>query len=250
MTTAADLVSEALTIAGIVGDGQSASGMITNATFKRMNRMLAQWQRKRWLIWHLVETALVADGLHGGAGSPFTVGPAPPGTAGNFNMFRPDRIEAAFNRQVIPTQPNAIDYPLEEMKSYEDWANVALKTLGSFPSYFFYDPAMPLGKLYVWPVPTPAGLYEVHIITKEVLAQFATLGSALATPPEYESAIIFNLARITRVAFRKPADAELNSLARENLNVLRMANAQVPRLRMPDDLTRPGVYNVFSDTIR
>jgi len=239
MTTASDLCNEALTIAGIVGDGQTPSGMVIKATFNRLNRMLAQWQRKRWLIWHLVETTLTSTGANS-----YTVG-----TGGDFNMTRPDRIEYAFFRQIVASQPNQIDYPLEEMKSYEDWARVALKTLKSFPSYYFYDSAMPLGRFYAYPV-AQASIYELHILTKEVLAQFATINAATTTPPEYESAIIFNLARITRAAFRKPADPEINALARENLNVIRMANAQVPRLTMPQDLTRPGLYNIFSDQVR
>jgi len=236
---------EALTVSGIVGDGQTASGMIINSTFARLNRMLAQWQRKRWLIWHLVEDKFVGNGIKGGDGDPILLGPN-----GDIKMVRPDRIEAAFLRQTIPSQPNNIDYPLEEMKSYEDWCNVALKTQKSFPSYFFYDPAFPLGKLYVWPVMAPAGLYETHIVTKEVLSAFASLASPVLLPPEYEGAICWNLARITRAAFRKPVDEEINKLAKENLNTIRSANAAVSRLRMPDDLTRPGIYNIFSDQIR
>lgn len=245
MTTARDLCIEALTVSGVVGDGQTASGMIINATFARMNRMLAQWQRKRWLIWHLVESKFAGDGSKGGDGNPILLGPN-----GDIKMVRPDRIEAAFLRQTILAQPNQIDYNLEEMKSYEDWANVALKTLKSFPSYYFYDAAFPLGKLYVWPVMSPAGLYETHILTKEVLAAFASLASAVTLPPEYEPAITWNLGRVTRIAFRKPPDEELNKEARIALNTLRQANAQVPRARMPDDLTRPGIYNIFSDQIR
>ena len=245
MTTARDLCNEALTVSGIVGDGQTASGQIINATFGRLNRMLAQWQRKRWLIWHLVENKVTGDGNKGGDGNPFLIGPN-----GDIKIARPDRIEGAWLRQPIPSQPNPIDYPLEEMKSYEDWATVALKTLKSFPSYFFYDPAIPLGKLYVWPVMSPAGQYETHILTKEVLSAFASLTSPFLLPPEYEGAITWNLARITRVAFRKPKDEEINALARENLNTIRSANAAIPRLRVPDDLYRPGIYNVFSDQIR
>lgn len=252
--TAQTLCIEALTVAGIVGDGQTPSGMIVNATFSRLNRMLAQWQRKRWLIWHLVESKFAANGIKGGDGNPFLIGPGGDAftqvVSGAPMNFRPDRIEAAFNRQVIPAQPNNIDYNLEEMKSYEDWCNVALKTLGSFPSYYFYDPASPIGRLYVWPVPTPAGLYEIHIITKEVLSSFTSLAAPLLAPPEYAAAITWNLGKITRIAFRKPPDEALNAEARMALNTLRQANAQVARLRIPDDLVRPGIYNVFSDQIR
>lgn len=238
-TTAQTMCVEALTIAGVVGDGQTPSGMIINATLARMNRMLSLWQRKRWLIWHLKENLYLSQGENS-----FSVGPG-----GNFNMPRPDRVEAAFFRQLVTAPNQAIDYPLEEIKSWEDWANVALKTLKSFPTYFFYDAGMPIATLYAWPVPQTT-LYEVHLLTKEILAQFANLATAFLLPPEYEAAIIYSLARITRVAFRKPADAELNALARDALNTIRKANAQVARLTMPADLTRPGIYNIFSDQVR
>lgn len=238
-TTAQTICLEALTIAGVVGDGQTASGMITNATLNRMNRMLSQWQRKRWLIWHLKESSYLSQGENS-----FTVGPG-----GNFNIPRPDRIEVAFFRQLVTAPGQAIDYPLEEMKSWEDWANVALKTLKSFPSYFFYDSDFPIGKLYAWPVPQ-SSLFEVHLLVKEQLAQFPNLATPFLLPPEYEAAIIYNLTRITRMAFRKPVDAEVNAMARESLAVIRKANAQVSRLTMPADLTRPGIYNIFSDQVR
>lgn len=251
--SARDICNEALTVSGIVGDGQTASGKMINDTFGRLNRMLAQWQMQRWLIWHLVENKVLGNGK-GGDQNPFLLGPAgdvlTPAGAALPAFPRPDRIEFAFLRQTIPTQPNSIDYPLEPMFSYEDWSNIALKTLGSFPSYFFYDAAVPLGKLYVWPVMSPAGLYETHFLTKEVLSGFASLSTAVLLPGQYEPAMSWNLARITRIAFRRPPDPELNKEAKKALNVVRMPNTQVPRLVMPPDLVRPGIYNVFSDQIR
>lgn len=244
MTTANDLCIEGLKTAGLVGLGQSAQREDINRIFLALNAMLAQWQRRRWLIWHLIETAFTATAASQAAGF-MTVGPA-----GNFALSpRPDRIEFAWNRQTVPVNPNAIDYPLEEMKSYEDWGNVALKSLASFPSYFFYDSGFPSGKLYVWPVPQ-ASLYEIHILTKESLGQFATTATAVNLPLEYTAAIQFNLARRARAMWRKPADPELNALARDATNVIRMANTQIARLTMPSDLVRPGIFNIFSDQIR
>jgi hypothetical protein len=60
----------------------------------------------------------------------------------------------------------------------------------------------------------------------------------------------WELARISRIAFRKPADQELNKEASKALKVVRMPNTQVPRLIQPPDLVRPGIYNIFSDQIR
>ena len=233
----------ALKKAGIIGVGQSALAEDINDTFTELNDMLSQWQNERWKIWHLVETKIIANGK-GGDSNPYFVGPG-----GDINMVRPDRVEKAFNRQINPANPNQIDYDLTEMQSYEDWAYVALKTLVSFPSYYFYDAAMPLGKLYIWPVPTPA-IYEPHIITKEVLNRFSALNIPSTLPLSYDAAIKWSLARRTRANYRKPKDEEINALARGAINVLRKSNTTIPALRQPDDLTRPGVFNIFSDQIR
>jgi hypothetical protein len=252
--SARDICTEALTVAGVLGDGQSPSGAMINATFGRLNRMLSQWSLKRWMVWHLVENKVLGNGTLGGDQAPFLLGPGgmqvTPAGAAIPTFTRPDRIEYAFLRQTIPSQPNNIDYPLEQMFSYEDWGQIALKTLGSFPSYFFYDADVPLGKLYIWPVMSPANLYETHFLTKDVFGRFASLSAAVLFPPAYEPAMSWELARISRIAFRKPKDEELNKEARIALNVVRMPNTQVPRLIQPPDLVRPGIYNVFSDQIR
>jgi len=83
--------------------------------------MIAQWARKRWLMWHLIDVAKVSTGAQS-----YTVG-----VGGDFNTPRPDRLEAAFFRQIVPSQPNLIDYPLEIIEARETYNNIALKTLSS-----------------------------------------------------------------------------------------------------------------------
>lgn len=234
MTTPSDIITAAMQEAGVLGVGQALSGADTTTGLNRLNWMLAQWQRKRWLIWHLVDVSFVSTGAQS-----YSVG-----TGGNLNVPRPDRIEAAYLRQLVNSQP--IDYPLEELKSREDYSLVALKELTSFPYYFFYDAAYPTGQFYPWPIPL-ASIYEIHILVKEQLGSFSSLAQTINMPPEYIAAIHYNLAARLRPAYRLPPDPSLIGLAKDALNVIRNANAQVPRLQMPTDLVRGGLYNVFGD---
>ena len=74
--------------------------------------------------------------------------------------------------------------------------------------------------------------------------------SPVTIPPEYVPAMKWNLAQRIRVAYRRPADPDLNKMAAQSLNVIRLANAQVPNLRMPRQLRRgTGVYNPYADRV-
>src|SRR5690349_5006534 len=122
-TTPLDIINQALKKAGILGVGQSAQAEDVNDAYSDLQDMLGQWQRKRWLIWHLV------DYEHIGTGEQFyTVGPGQ-----QFDITpRPDKIESAFFRQEVQSQPNKIDYPLQIIYAREDYNLIALKQLQTF----------------------------------------------------------------------------------------------------------------------
>jgi hypothetical protein len=238
MTTPQDIITQALKKAGVLGVGQSALAEDTNDAYADLQDMLGQWQRKRWLIWHLVEYYVTSTGaLY------YTVGPG-----GDFNINpRPDKVEAAFFRQLIQSQPNQIDYMLQRIDAYETYAQISLKQLQTFPQDYFYDSGFPLAKLYVWPVPL-ASIYQIHIVVKETLSQFTSLNQTISMPLEYMAALKYNLAIRLRQSYQLPVDQALVALAEDALNIIRNANTQIPRLRLPTALVRPTLYNIYSDT--
>jgi len=238
MATAGDIITLALKQAGIIGVGQTAQAEDSTDCLTILNMMLSQWQKKRWLVYHLVDVSLNCTGAQS-----YTVGPG-----GDFDVARPDRLEAAFFRQIVQSQPAQIDYPLELLQSREDYNNIALKQLTSFPSYIFYDSAYPLGVVYPWPI--PSNLYSLHLTIKETLQSFTNLTDTINLPPEYQAAILYNLSARIRPMYQLQPDPTITAMAEDALNVIRNANAQVPRLTMPLDLVRPGIYNPYSDQIR
>ena len=240
MTTAGDLINLSLKDAGIIGVGQTALAEDSNSALTRMNWMIDQWARKRWLVYHLIDLGITSTGA-----TTYTIGPS-----GDMNMsVRPDRLEAAFMRQISVSPPNQIDYPLEILEAREDYNNIALKQLQSFPEYVFYDAAWPLGVVYPWPVLQPT-IYALHVTVKDVLAEIASLSSVINLPGEYFAALNTNLAVILRDAYDLPPKPVLIERAKMALNVLRGANAQIGRLTMPPGLMKSGVYDFFSDRIR
>lgn len=246
MTTPKDLINMALLDAGIIGQGQIPNAEDVNNAYTRMVWMIQQWQRKRYLTFHLVNFNLTSTGQT----TPYTVGPS-----GQFNIStRPDRLESGcFFRQLVQSSPNQIDYPLELLESFEDYNRIALKGLSTFPGYVYYDAAYPLGNAYFWPIPQ-AGIYSMNLLVKCTLVDLITSGGETTLldnvlPNEYFQAIYLSLAEIIRTAYRLPADQVLAGRAKDARETIRGASAQVARLRMPDDLIRPGVYNPYSDQI-
>lgn len=224
ITTAGDLVAFALRTSGINGVGQPPSAEDANTGLALLSMMVAQWQRRRWLVWDLAEATKVSTGA-----TSYTVGPA-----GDFAVARPDRLESAFVR-LLNSGPNTIDYPLAIIESREDYNAITVKNLSTFPAYVFYDSAWPVGVVHPWPVP-PAGTYELHLFIKAPLPTYAALTDALNLPPEYLEAALYSLCvRLSMNYGLDPRPAHVSAM-RAALNVIRMANTQVATLGMPAGL--------------
>jgi hypothetical protein len=243
VTTPLDLINLALLDAGVIGQGQTANAEDTNNAYTRLQFLVQQWQRKRYLVFQQEELGLVSTGAQS-----YSIGPG-----GAFNVpIRPDRLDnGCFFRQLISSSPNQVDYPLELIESWEDYSRIRLKQLQTFPAYVFFDPGFPLGTIYFWPVPQ-ASIYQMFVLSKISLStlftsQVVVLDQIL--PNEYFQALYLSLAEILRTAYRLPPDPMLIQRAKESREVLRGANAALARLHMPDSLVRPGVYNPYSDQI-
>ena len=235
--TANDLILLALKGAGIVGVGQSALPQDIADTFRMMNGMLGQWSRKRWLIWHLLDISVAITGAQR-----YSIG-----ISGDYDFPRPDRLEGAYFRQFTSTQP--VDFPLQILESMEDYAQIALKELSTWPQAIFYDAAYPIGYVYPVPIPNVGGVYELHILVKDTLNQFLDLTAPVRLPPEYFEAIWSNLAIRLGAFYPGAVVTEFTvGIAKASLATIRGANAQIPRLRMPTQLTRPRLFNIYSGT--
>jgi hypothetical protein len=241
-TTPQDLLTLALTDAGIVAQGQTPSSWDMDNGFARLNMMIGEWSQKRWTLYHNVDVSVLSTGQT----TPYTVGPS-----GQINVTeRPDKLEAAYFRQIIPTAaPNQFDTPLDILHSYEDWAQVSMKQLTSFSNAIFYDSDWPLGKAYPWPVML-ANIYELHLILKMVLSNFTALNQTVSLPRPYFSVIHLNMAQRLRAAYNLPPQPRIDALVKNSMAALRGGNTQISRLYMPRELIKRGVYNPYSDQVQ
>lgn len=238
------LLTNALTDAGIVGIDEAIEQPVLNRAFTQANWLLAQWARKRWLVYRIADYSFVSTGAQ-----TYPVGALAANVIGiNINP-RPDRIEYAFMRFLNSSNQTPVDIPLNIIQSHEDYSRITVKNIGTISWSIFYDPIWPVGELRPWPIPQ-ASIYELHLGFKVVLPRFASLQQPINFPPEYEAALNWCLARRFRASYQMPADPEITSLARDGLNVIRLANQQVGTLRMPLALRRRGrAYSYQSDDV-
>lgn len=236
MTTWADIIALVFRDSGVLGVGQTLQAQDMTDAVRRLNMMLSQWKRRRWLVYHLVDRVITMNGSLF-----YTIG-----VSGNIAAPRPNSIESAFVRQLIQSVPNQVDYPLRIIQSYEEYSRISLKNLAAGPGwYLFYDSGYPLGKLYPWPLMNSQ--YELHVQVKDELVSVGNLADEIVLPPEYEEAIYAVQMQRTRSAYRLPPDGEINRLAEVALSTLRSSNFQIPTLNMPAAVQGLGAYNIFSD---
>lgn len=225
ITTPVDLISLALKTAGVIGVGQTPDAADTFDCFLILNAMIAQWNRQRYLIYTLEDVGFVSTGAQS-----YTVG-----IGGQFNIPRTDSLETCYVRLLTGSPTNPFDYPLTRIYSREDYSDITLKYMTAFPGAYYFDSEYPMGDLYVWPIPA-AGQFEIHIVVKDWILQFPSLTTPINLPPEYIDALLWNLSVRIRPLFQMQVDPAIVALAKVSLNVIRQANAQVPVLRMPNEV--------------
>lgn len=160
MTTARDVITQAQRDCGVLGIGQTMNAEDTNDALIRLQNMVAQWQKKRWLQPSLFDIAMPGNGERSNQ----------IGNGQYWNTPRPDKIRAAY---FLNSNSAQVSFSLWPINSYEEYAKIILKDLNSFPTRFFYDGAYPYGNVFVWPI--PSSQYEVHLIIPSQLGFSTTI---------------------------------------------------------------------------
>ena len=236
-TTPSDIISLALKTANVIGVGQTPLAQDINDSFNQLNMMMAQWQRRRYMVYELVTVSKQATGQVS-----YTIGP---GAQYDFNVARPVKLEFAYFRMNSGT-PLPVDYPLQVLRAQEDYDRISIKNLNAFPQYVFYDTGYPVGNIYVWPL--PSNQYTIFLSVMVQLQKFNTINDSIVLPPEYLDALHWNLARRLCVVYGVPIPPELTGYAEASMRAIEEVNSQIPLLHMPVALRgKSGAYNIYGD---
>lgn len=205
MTTARDLIKDALRKIHVLGKGQSLESDEANDALRLLNSMLSMWSVQGDLVYVSSKETFPLTG----AGT-YTIG------AGlDFNTIAPLRITGAY------ITSGTIDYPLHAIDDSE-YSSIAQKTISSsIPEYFYYD-GNPTAKIYLYPV--DSGATSITINSVKPLTSFTTLDTAYDMPAEYEIAIVYNLAVLIAPEYEKEPSFTVTKTAVEALNAVQTQN--------------------------
>lgn len=237
--TYADLISGALRLVGIIGDGETASTDQSNNALFTLQEMLDSWNSDGLMVYTnaFYEYTLTSS-------QTYTVGPS-----GNFNIpVRPSRINGAWLREdASSNQP--IDRPLSVLSANE-WGNISSKSVTSdLPQCVYLDGSWPTATLYVWPVPSGADTKIILSFGVPLTALTIATSDTETLPPAYRQAIRFNLACLLAAEYGREASPTTKETAYKSKNLIAQNNQQIDRLSFDSILTSNGDrgYWIVSD---
>lgn len=170
MVTMRDVITQAQKDCGVLGIGQTMNSEDTNDAQVRFQNMIGQWQMKRLLQPSLFDIAMPGNDARSNQ----------IGNGQYYNTPRPDKIRAAYFIQLNGNSAaQKVSFPLWPINSYEEYAQIGLKELNSFPVRYFYDQAYPYGNVFIWPIPSSS--YEIHLIIPSQLGFSTTIDNGEVT---------------------------------------------------------------------
>lgn len=168
------------------------------------------------------------------------------GVGATLNGPRPIFIESAtIILTVAGADPQTFDL---DVVPEEVWATIGDKNAtGTVPTRLYYKPAMPLGTIYLHPIPKCLVTTKVEIGGPLVIAEFATLATTQYMPPTYYrmlvDGLLVELAPTYGSVVNPAVVQERARQYKEALDILRTLN-RTARKKMPEPPTASEVAKI------
>ena len=124
---------------------------------------------------------------------------------------RPLSIDSAFVRvnttsNGVPIYGGGLDYPVAVL-NLENYEMIGLKTLnGPWPKALYYQPASPLGNIFVWPNPAQG---EMHIFSSTLFTRYNTMYDTITLPQGFNMAMRWCLAERLMPMYGKASPTQI-----------------------------------------
>lgn len=222
MTTAAQVVNDALLAAG-VGDQYNALDATTSQLALRVfNRMLDSWSNDSLVIYNRSEDNFpMVSGQSAYSTSLLTV--------------RPIELTHAFVRQ------NNVDYQCDLIGA-EDYARIAYKPTTGLPDQLYYNAGFPTGVLNFFP--TPGTNYTAYVGYLAPLADMGTLQTTLSLPPGYERALVYGLSCDMAPFLGVQVTPSMVDLAKSSKHKVKRANYELNEAHVSLPIGE-GLFNIY-----
>ena len=238
MTTAIDIITDALQKLGVYAPGETITSADSTRALVVLNDMLDSWSNENLSCYANLEQSLtLAVGV-----SQYPLGPG-----SSYSPVRPLEVSSTTGSAYVQDSTGN-NYPCDILEQ-DEWNLIGLRTVTSnIPSAIFYDPQYPQGILNVFPVPNLGG-YKLFWDSRLQLAEFPTLFASVSLPLGYVSAIKYNLAIESSPYFGvEPSKVVMAMAAQHKANVQRTNIKVSPACYDPELVSRATpTYNIYRD---
>lgn len=199
--TARTLIKAALRKINAIAAGETLGADEEADGLEALKMMFRSWSANNHRLYYTKQESLAMTGA-----ASYTIG-----SGGDLDTVRPISIRGAWLSD---------DWPLQ-MIDEARYRQIRMTTAsGATAEYLWYSPEYPLGKLYPWPL----GGGTLNIDSLKPLTDPTALTDDVAFPPEYDEAIVFNLAVRMAPEYEKEPSQTVFAMAVSSLKRLEMQN--------------------------
>jgi hypothetical protein len=210
MSTASQIIKRSLRLINVLASGETPDASMQADSLEAMNAMLDAWRTESLMVYAMRTESLTLTGA-----SSYTIG-----ASGDLNTTRPIKIEEAYWRS------GDIDYPIQIAQSLS-YARIADKTTSGDPDWLYYEPAYPLGTLFLHPIPTSGTL---KLVTWVPLTSFIA-SDEVSLPPGYLEAITYQLAMRLAAEYGRPIPQEVAAIGSAAKKDIKRMNFRSPIMK-------------------
>lgn len=205
MTTALDLITDALGELGVAQAGQTLSANDSALGLRVLNRLFQRWSNMRLLQPVLDELSVTMTGA-----ASYVLGPG-----GSPAVARPLKVLSA-----TYVDTGGLEYPVQ-IVAREQWDAIPNKAdTGTYPSCIWYAAELTNGIVYTWPK-SPSGTLKLDVLTN---MQALGMSDTLTLPDGYEAAIVPTLADDLAAHYGEQTPADTRRRAAGAVRALKRTN--------------------------
>ena len=178
MATVQVVIDRAYRLLGQLNLGESADSTESANALIAINAQLDSWRNESLMCYAMQDQSInLANG-----NTSKTIGPT-----GDLVTTRPTNIDDAY----ILYSGDSI--PVKIIEYASEYVYIPDKTTtDTYPLKIAYNPEMPDGRIYMYPLPNATSV--LHVITKTPVTAFALVSTTISLPPGWEDALAANLA--------------------------------------------------------
>jgi len=209
-----------------------------------LNQQVDYWSARGCYCWTTNFNVYNLTSMH----QPYLIGPT--ATAPDFPTQSPRPIRIVSANLILDTMSPAVDQPIN-IRDNQWWAANRVKTISTnIPTDLYYQPDIPNGSIYFWPIANfPYGV-RLEILIQ--LQQFTDLASLVVAPPSYLAGLTLTLAEELVDIWGTEMPLNLARRAETARKALQSNNYLAPRIASADwgTFTSPAAdFNYMTGTI-